>query len=177
MNDIKHLAKQALDGDKQCYKEFLIYSEKIVKKKYFSNVPQESLDEVTQEVLLAIHKSFHTLNPDISINSWIMAIARYKFVDHFRKFYKKQKFEDSSMSDIIPENNVVNPDDIIILNKYMNKLSSKERFILNKVKLQGHSFSETAKECNLTESNAKVIAFRALNKLKTIAVKDFANEK
>ena len=48
----------------------------------------------------------------------------------------------------------------------LSKLSSKEKAILNLLKIEGQSAQHVAIELNLTESNVKIIAHRAYINLK-----------
>ena len=174
-NHIDTLAKKAISGDQNSYRDFLECIRDYVQIKINLKIPASSRDDVLQEVLLAIHKSLKTLDVSKSCKSWVNAIAHYKVSDFLRGLYKEndstQEVDELASLDI----------DLTELKQYITHITSilnkDERQILLKLKYEGYSVSEVAEEVALSESNIKVISFRAIKKIRQFLLDEEFNER
>ncbi len=174
-NYIDSLAKKAISGDQGSYREFLEFVLDYVQIKINMMIPASSRDDVLQEVLLGVHKSLKTLDTERSCKSWINAIAHYKVSDFLRTVYKENRSEedvyDLSLFQV----------DKAELKQYITHITSilndNEREILLKLKYEGYSVSEVAKELDLSESNVKVISFRAIKQIREFVTDEEFNER
>jgi RNA polymerase sigma-70 factor (ECF subfamily) len=173
-NHIDLLAKKTISGDQNSYREFLECIRDYVQIKINRTIPASSRDDVLQEVLLAIHKSLKTLDLSKSCKSWVNAIAHYKVSDFLRTLYKEINFE-NELGDLISSDI-----DLTEIKQYITHVTSilndNERLILFKLKYEGYTVSEVAKEVALSESNIKVISFRAIKKVRKFLVQKEFNE-
>lgn len=174
-NHIDFLAKKVLSGEKEYYREFLELIQDYVKIKINKMIPATGREDVTQEILLAVHKSLKTLDTKRSCKAWINAISHYKVSDYLRTLYKE--------SNTILENEQTSITDLSqtevrqYLSHLTSVLSKGEIEILLKLKYEGFSISEVAKEVNLSESNIKVISFRAIKKMRELITDEEFNER
>lgn len=164
----KQLINKAQDGDKASYTELLqglnSFLRSYIRKRIFD---QNEIDEVVQEILVAVHKSLHTYDAEKSFMGWFLAIAEYKIVDYIRSLKKRSGSVDlNSISNFLALSNS-DSDLKIDIEKAINSLSSREKNVLTLIKVDGQSINEVAKQLNLTEANVKVIAHRAYLNIKT----------
>ena len=126
------------------------------------------IDDVVQEVLLAVHKSRHTFDPTKSFTSWLLAITHYKLSDHLRQQFKTptQNVDDQIIdekSDALTS--LIENEKMQFLEKAINELEPRSKEVISLLKVSGLKVSEVAIKMNLTESNVKIIAHRAYEKL------------
>ncbi len=174
-NHIDKLAKKAITGDQKCYREFLELVRDYVQTKVFLTVSSSSRDDVIQEILLGIHKSLRTLDTSKSCRSWVNAIAHYKVSDYLRQIYKDNtsELEDEKHESIDFDSTEFRQ----LLDHISTVLSDKEMNIFMKLKYEGYSIAEVSKEVGLSESNIKVISFRAIKKIREFIMQEEFYEK
>jgi RNA polymerase sigma-70 factor, ECF subfamily len=164
----KQLAKKSQDGDGAAYTNLLqglnSFLKNYLRKRIFI---QNEIDEVIQEILLAVHKSLHTYDTEKSFMSWFLAISEYKVIDYIRNLKKHSASVDlNSISHFFSAINT-DSDLKIDIEKAINSLATKEKNVITLIKIDGHSINEVAHQLNLTEANVKVIAHRAYLNIKT----------
>jgi len=67
-------------GDKRAYREFLRLAGRLVSQFIHRRVDGRGgidVDDITQDVLLAIHLKRHTRRRDMPVTPWLYAVARY----------------------------------------------------------------------------------------------------
>ncbi len=166
---LQDLAIASQKGDKSRYRVFLERANTLVFTYLKSRLNNEQdIQDVAQITLMALHTSLHTYDNAQNIENWIYGIAKYKWLDHLRKHYKKndnefvnhdaiETFFSSDTNDIVS----VKHD----LAKIMKILPEKQKQILTLLKIQGHSVAEVAHTMKMSENNVKVTAHRALKTL------------
>ena len=130
-------------------------------------------EDLVQEALLAIHTRRHTYDPSELLMPWVYAIARYKLIDHLRA-------TNSLRLDVPIENaeNVFAQDDHAAtesaydLHSLLDRLPSRMRCAIERVKLQGLSVAEAARLCKMSESAIKVSIHRGLRLLATMIARE-----
>jgi len=84
---LRALFVRGLDGDAAAYRAFLdgltAHLRGFLRKRIY--YLQDDIEDVVQEILLAVHNSRHTYRPDEPLTAWVHAIARYKLVDFLRR--------------------------------------------------------------------------------------------
>lgn len=159
------LMKEAQEGNSTSYETLLaevyMFLESYLNSKVYN---KSQIDDVIQEVILAIHNSRHTFDCSKSFMSWLLAIAHYKVSDHLRYQFKQktQELEDSIIdanSDALTA--LIENQSIQLLHQAIDELDQKPRQIIKLLKIEGFKISEVANKLNLSESNVKIIAHRA----------------
>lgn len=160
--NFKALIVQAQAGDAKAYKELLnqlmMFLMNYLKRRIFET---NDIEEVIQEILLALHKSMHTYDSKKSFMGWFMSIVEYKITDYIRFQQKMKANVDIEVLSKVFDTRLTDSDLRLDLEKAIASLNSKEKTILTELKVKGFSVSEVAKALNLSEANVKVIAHRA----------------
>jgi len=163
----KKLIIKAQRGDKATYSELLQGLNSFLKNYLRKRIlAQNDIDEVIQEILVAVHKSLHTYDAEKSFMGWFLAIVEYKIIDYIRALKKHSSHLDlDSISHFFAVSNS-DSDLKMDIEKAMNSLNLKEKNVITLMKVDGLSISEVAEQLNLTEANVKVIAHRAYINIK-----------
>jgi len=168
---IKESAIKAQEGDRMAYQLFLKGIQEKIIPLIRKNLKASLQDDCLQESLMGVHRSFHTLNTKKNIKSWVNSIVYYKIKDQLRSFYKNNNNRDAFFEDSLPSE-INNLHDNNALEGFLKKLNKKEEKILRMCKIEGYKISEVAKKTQLSESNIKLICFRAIKKLQAIALQE-----
>lgn len=158
-----------LDGDAAAYRTFL--SELSTHLRGFlrgrlQRQPGE-IEDLLQEVLLAVHNGRQTYRADQPLTAWVFAIARYKLTDFFRARSRHDGLNDSldDADDLFAEPHLEPAQASRDLGKLLEQLPDRQRLPIVHVKLEGLSVSETAKMTGLSESAVKIGVHRGLKAL------------
>lgn len=168
--------RAAQEGDKAAYHRLLVamtpFLRRFVQGRIFNH---DAIEDIVQEILLAIHKSRHTYNADEPFERWMYGVARYKMIDYLRKMtrhtQKEVLTEDFETFLHIPSNNNRETVAAQDLEDALAQLTEKQRKIIHMMKLDGYSAAETASELRMSESAVKVAAHRGYKKMQDWLVK------
>jgi len=167
---LQALLLRGMDGDASAYREFLAALGTHLRaflRRRLSQRPGE-VEDLLQEVLLAVHNARHTYRAEQPLTAWVQAIARYKLTDHFRAFARREALheplEDDGGEWLEAEDDEpaqASRD----LGKLLQQLPDKQRLPIVHVKLEGLSVEETASLTGLSSSAVKVGIHRGLKAL------------
>lgn len=173
LNDLElsELMSRAQSGDAVAYQDLLSRLDLFLDSFLAKTVRNaENRKDITQEILLAVHKSRHTYAADRRFTSWFLAIAHYKLSDHLRHAYRDRKFEElseslesaaaSSLDSLIASDQHAN------LQKSIDSLDARSQAVVKGLKLEDKSVHDLATELRISPSNVKVIAHRAYETLR-----------
>lgn len=165
--NFKDLMLKTQQGDSVSYRELMLslsgFLKNYLRRRIFE---KNDIEEVIQEILLALHKSKHTYDSEKPFMGWFMSVVEYKITDYIRS---KQKQSTQQGLDSIAEffqAAQIDSDLKLDIETAMQSLSQNEKTVITEMKIKGHSVSEVATALNLSEANVKVIAHRAFNQLK-----------
>jgi RNA polymerase sigma-70 factor (ECF subfamily) len=163
------LFADGLAGDQAAYARFLTELAALLRG-YFRNRLQRQpgdVEDLTQEVLLAVHNARHTYLPGQPLTAWVHAIARYKLADHFRAHARHDALNDSldEARDVLAAPDLEPAQARRDLNLLLDQLPDRQRLPIVHVKLEGLSVSEAARVTGLSESAVKVGVHRGLRAL------------
>jgi len=158
-----------LAGDSKAYHVFLkALSDHL--RAYFRKRLSQRMDEVedlVQEVLIAVHNQRHTYRMDQPFTAWVHAIARYKFIDMLRSRFSREGLTD--LLDDEMELFAVSDSDAADakrdLGKLLSTLPDKQRLPIVHLKVEGLSVVETAKLTGMSESAVKTGVHRGMKAL------------
>lgn len=129
-------------------------------------------DDITQEVLISVHKSLKTYSPERPFRPWLMAIVNFRRTDYLRKHYNSRSDKQTPLDDLeFQKMHVTNPDhagEYKDIEKALETLPVKQRKVFEMIKIQGFTAQEVANEMSMSVSAVKVSAHRTMNKLKVI---------
>ncbi len=160
---------RGLEGDATAYSLCLSELSKLLRgylRKRLSALPDE-VEDLVQEVLIAIHNQRHTFDDTQPLTAWVHAIARFKLIDFFRR--RSVRGEQVDIDDV--QDLLVASDehaaqdakrDVMAL---LDELPQKHRDAIHWVKIEGLSVAEASKKTGQSESLIKVNIHRGLKAL------------
>lgn len=169
---LEELMVKTQGGCQRSYQRLLEESSRLARvyvSRRLSN--QSEVEDIVQEVLLAIHKAKHTYHPDRPYKPWLYALVHYKLSDYLRSAYRRGKtgsLDDAVLNTVADE--TVTFGDLVSeqIDDAFAELNERQKALLIKTKLEGKSIRETAAELGMSESAVKVGVHRAIDKLKKI---------
>jgi len=166
---LRSLMLQSLPGDAAAYRIFLDELTTHLRsylRRRLGGLPDE-IEDLLQELLLAVHNKRHTYDPKQPLTAWVQAIARYKLVDLLRR---------RSRSDVLTD--PLDEDDQVFATtandaaeaqydvaKLLRGLPDRQRLPILYVKIEGASVTDTAIRTGMSESAVKVGIHRGLKAL------------
>ena len=167
----KDLAVLAQKGDKKAYAQLLRgilpHIQKIITPRLAN---PEWADDITQEVLMSVHKSLKTYSGDRPFKPWLNSIIYYRKTDFLRKYYSnKQNVSVPAEDQINLKSDVTSPEDMTEyknIEKALEEFPEKQQKVFRMIKIEGYSAQEVAAEMDMSESAVKVSAHRTMEKLK-----------
>lgn len=167
----RELAREAQQGNAKSYaillREIVPYIKSILTG---SLANYDWVDDITQDVLISVHKSLGTYSPELPFRPWLRAIIQFRKTDFLRKHYKAKATMDNATQnvEIFGESvtNTAHAGELKDIEAALDTLPDKQRAIIERVKIQGHSIKDVAEEMGMTDSAVKVSVHRAITKLK-----------
>ena len=166
---LQALLLRGMDGDAAAYREFLGALTNHLRGFLRRRLAQrpDAIEDLLQEVLLAVHNARHTYHAEQPLTVWVQAIARYKLADHFRGHARRDALhepldDDGELFDEGDEEAMSASRD---LGKLLQQLPDKQRLPIVHVKVEGLSVEETARLTGLSSSAVKVGIHRGLKAL------------
>jgi len=120
-------------------------------------------EDLTAQVFV---KAINGMRSDVSVpelRSWLYRVAQTTLADHWRQYYAEDVTElDDDVSR--PPAPRENPEAVQRVDALLATLPESYRRVIELRFLKGYSVRETAQELSLSETNVKVLQFRALNR-------------
>ena len=123
------------------------------------------VEDVIQEVLLAIHLKRHTWDQSKPIGPWVMAITRNKLIDQLRRRGRRSEVPIDDMLDHLEaggQEDAIHAHDV---SKVLSSLNGRNREIVQAITIDGHSARDVAQRLGLTEVAVRVSLHRSLKAL------------
>ncbi len=157
-------------GDKQAYTVLLTEAQLWLERYFRRRCPPAQLDDLVQEVLMALHNKRSTFDPSRAFLPWLAAIARYRWIDHLRKVYRSAEDElgDHDAAEDSEEEAIMAR---MSLERLFVHLPEKQSEVIEMCKIEGLSISEAAERTGQSESAVKVNIHRGLKKLSALVEK------
>lgn len=156
------IAAQA--GDGRAYTVLLTEVQLWLERYFRRRVAPAQLDDLVQDVLLALHAKRATWDETRAFLPWLAAIARYRWVDHLRRVYRSAEdaLEDQDSAEDSDEEAVLAR---MSLERLFVHLPQGQCEAIELVKIKGLSVTEAAERSGQSESLIKVNIHRGLRKL------------
>lgn len=166
------LMKQSQRGDAHAYETLLAEISEFLSaylgKRIFN---QDHVEDVSQDILLAIHRARHTYEEDRPFFPWVHAIIKYKMIDYFKTQKRKVYSLDESPYQLEDSGSFKHQlDTRFEIESLMSGLPEKYQQLLKTVKLDGYSVKEAAQLLGMSVANVKTSVHRALKLLKNEAL-------
>ena len=165
-----HMMAAAQKGDREMYRVLLGEVQLWLARYFRKRVPPAQLDDLVQEVMMAVHANRATWDPTRAFYPWLAAIARYRWVDHLRKVYRSAEDElgDHDAAEDSEEEAVMAR---MSLERLFVHLPDRQVEVIELVKIEGLSIAEAAERTGQSESLVKVNIHRGLKKLSALVEK------
>lgn len=166
---LRPLWQRAQAGDEVAYRQAL---ERIAARlraylrRRMQSLPDE-LEDLVQETLLALHLQRGTHDPEVPVSAWVLAIARHKLVDLWRRRGRQDALHDP-IDDVGEDQLVADEADAGAqrdLGKLLLALPEAQRTAILLTKVEGLSVAEASQRTGASESAIKVQVHRGLKKL------------
>ena len=119
-------------------------------------------EDLAEEVLMQTLKTLRLPAGVPAVRAYLVKTARTVLADHWRRHYAAR--DAANELEQIPIEIVANPDAVDRAQRLLALLPDNFKNILELRFLRGYSVREAATELGVTESNARVLQFRALRK-------------
>jgi RNA polymerase sigma-70 factor (ECF subfamily) len=156
---------RAQEGDEVAYERFLREASEVLRSFLSKRMAQASdrLEDVLQETLIAVHRARHSFLAGRPLGPWLYAICDHRVVEFFRRHRRISRIEIPMAARTIETPEEPPPVEETLgtfLQEALMKLPSKQRTIIELLKLQDLSVKEAALHTGMSESAVKVTAFR-----------------
>jgi RNA polymerase sigma-70 factor (ECF subfamily) len=139
-----------------------------------SGVPAGSVDDVVQNVLMAVHRARHTYDPRQAFAPWLRTIAQRRAIDtlrsagrlHGREVHAPSQYESHPDPSPAAAHAVEQADDDARLRAAVAGLPERQRQAVELLSLQEFTLEEAASATGRTKTALKVNLHRALKALR-----------
>jgi RNA polymerase sigma-70 factor (ECF subfamily) len=164
------LMRAAIAGDEAAYRKLLADLSRFLRgvmRRGFAGVgiARDDVEDVVQDVLLAIHLKRHTWDPAMPLGPWVLAIARNKMIDGLRRRGRRPEVAiDLQQFDIEGEDQQASIDAHDV-QRVLSGLSERNRDIVQSISIDGRSARDVADRLGMTEVAVRVALHRSLKTL------------
>jgi RNA polymerase sigma-70 factor, ECF subfamily len=166
---LKPLWLRAQSGDEAAYRDCLLRIAARLRaflRRRMQGLPDE-VEDLVQETLLALHTQRGTYDPTLPVSAWVLAIARHKLVDFWRRRGRQDARNDplddvdESLLAADAQEGSAHRD----LDRLLQTLPQAQRAAIVLTKIEGLSVAEAALRTGASESAIKVQVHRGLKRL------------
>jgi RNA polymerase sigma-70 factor, ECF subfamily len=166
---LKPLWLAAQSGDEQAYAESLLLMARQLRGYFRRRMPNlvSDVEDLVQETLLAVHLQRGTYDTSYPVTAWLMAIARHKLVDLWRRRGRRENLHDDvdDLEELPLLEAQADPYAARDLSVLLQALPAPQRQAIELTKLEGLSIAEASSRTGLSESSIKVLVHRGLKRL------------
>jgi RNA polymerase sigma factor (sigma-70 family) len=162
------MAAQA--GESHAYEQLLRELDAWLRRYYARRLPAPAAEDARQDALLAIHAKRHTYAPSRPFGAWVMAIARYKWIDRVRD---ASRFAAQSLDDEIPiQDHGSAAISAATVDNLLGQLKPAQASVIRLAKLKGLSIARASGATGQSAALVKVNIHRGLRKLAALVACD-----
>jgi RNA polymerase sigma-70 factor, ECF subfamily len=164
---------RAQGGDQSAYERFLREASEVLRVFLAKRMTSASdrVEDVLQETLLTLHRARHSYLAGRPIGPWIYAICEHRMLEFYRRHRRIAAVEISTDVHWFESTEASPPESEglgAMVWEALMQLPSKQRMIIESLKLQDLSVRETALQSGMSESAVKVTAFRGYEGIRKI---------
>jgi RNA polymerase sigma-70 factor (ECF subfamily) len=166
---LKRLFSQSLAGDEQAYGQFLTELSALLRaflRRRLARLPDQ-VEDLVQEILVAIHNQRQTYAAGQPLTPWIYAIARYKLIDLLRRRSRSDLLHDPMDDDaeLFTTADAQAAEARFDVAKLLKGLPDRQRLPIWYVKIEGASVADTAARTGMSVAAVKIGIHRGLKAL------------
>jgi len=171
-NKISILVAQLNEGNKEAFEQlFYMHYARVFNLARRFYLSKENSEEITQQVFVIIWEKRHSIDPEQSFESYVLAIARNLIINYLKRKtyvqgYINYALHNNSDLDFITENLIDYQDLQNCLEFLINQLPPRRKQIFLLSRNSGLSYKDIAQELSLTESTVNTQITKALEFLR-----------
>ncbi len=167
------LLRRGNRGDGAAYGAFLTEVTPVLRRIAAARSPglPDEIEDIVQEILIAIHTKRHTWRDTGPVTPWLYAIARYKAADAFRR-RGRPSVPVEDMAEILADDRVPDASAGRDLGRLLTGIDARSAGIVRAIGLEGESASEVGLRFGMAEGAVRVAFHRAMQRLRRLALGD-----
>ena len=165
---LQQIVRNISQGDKNSFEElFRLFSKKIYNISRKLRLNHEEAEEMVQDVFLSIWKNRVSLDPDLSINAYMIAIIRSLVIKKNRKdarFFAFQQYQiplSDQASANTPQDDLIYSEFHVLSMEIIEKLPKAQKEAFKMKHLENRSYEEIAVKLNVSQRTVENQVFRA----------------
>ncbi|MGL4243021.1 MAG: sigma-70 family RNA polymerase sigma factor [Beijerinckiaceae bacterium] len=163
------LMRAGLAGDAASYRLLLVeitpFVRSVVRRSYRSGgLAVVEIEDVVQDVLLAVHLKRHTWDPALPLAPWLGAVTRHKTIDALRRSGSRLTIPVDELADVLADSAPSEPASGDV-ERMLSALPDKQRRIVQAMTLDERSAADIGGEMGMSEGAVRVALHRALKSL------------
>ncbi|MEO0428434.1 MAG: sigma-70 family RNA polymerase sigma factor [Pseudomonadota bacterium] len=168
----------AMAGDRKSYAELLSSIAERVRRYAGSRVARagagpDDVEDIVQDVLVAVHTKRHTWQPERAVGPWVDAIIRYKTVDALRRLGRRRAMTSDCLDRVVETVAAPQPaptfDAFGDVRGHLSALPSRERGVVAALGLDGMTIAACAERFGISEGAVRIAFHRGLARLANLA--------
>ncbi|MDH5607787.1 MAG: RNA polymerase sigma factor [Anaerolineae bacterium] len=171
---IAEWVRQAIDGDQQAFTQIYEHFLPSVHKRVWYVIPTQDVEDVTQEIFIAMMRSLHSFRGDAKFSTWLRVITNRQVANYYRKRSRADHDKNVALEDAESMNapelsqpaNPVDYDDIMLLRNGLRNIPEHYQEILLMRFAEGMRFQDIANDLNKNLDAAKSLFRRAVEALR-----------
>ncbi|WP_262909900.1 RNA polymerase sigma factor [Maribellus sp. CM-23] len=156
-----NIVNQIVRGNEEAFRELYVKYKPIVCKFVYSFTSDSDLtDDIVQDVFIAVWLNRKNLDPNKSILSYLMTIARNKVFDYFKETSRKKEMLEQNW--LLLEKTRNETEEVLnslelnrLVDAAISQLSSRKKAIFELSKLKGKTHAEVAYELGISQNTVK----------------------
>jgi RNA polymerase sigma-70 factor, ECF subfamily len=159
------LLAAAQQGDRESYAAFLTEAASLLRGYVGRRIADpEVVEDILQEILIAVHRSRHTHVPGRPVGPWLYAISDHRVSDAVRRLRRIEANEVALLRETLELARELDrePSDDrgVAIHEALARLPNVQRSVIEMLKVDDLSVREVAASTGMSESSVKVTAFR-----------------
>ena len=163
---LRVLFERALEGDEASYRKFLEQIAGVLRGFLFRTMradmrSAEKVEDLVQDVLIAIHRKRDLYKPGMPVIPWVRAIAKHRFIDSLRAEARRPQV--TELTEQLEKNFVAEEiENDFDLESLMSCLDERQKKILKLAKIEEVPHAEIASRLGISVALVKVTVHRSL---------------
>lgn len=181
--DDQMVIHRVLNGEADAFELLLKKYRELVFMITAHHVPSDQVEEVAQDAFVRAYQSLRSYKGHGDFRHWLTVITTRTCHDFWRKRYRNKEVNISSISDehqqwldsttavtasAVNDDRDTKEDVKSMMDWALNQLNPSDRMVLELIYLEELSIKETAEMLDLSQTNVKVRAFRARQKMQKL---------
>lgn len=158
-------------GNSSAYSCLLAEVATWLRRYYARRLPASHVDDVVQEVLVAIHLKRHSYQPERSFRAWMAGIARYKWIDRLRSI-SRDRLDLIEGFELYVDDHGAAVTGRLDVQRLLLLLKAAQADVIRLVKLEGYSIEEASAATGQSIALVKVNIHRGIARLASAVERD-----